>query len=94
MLWNHILFLVLAVIEPLFIGEFRGFTMPDVIGIYFKFNSGYLASTSSQICGSWNLPMFLLGDGALTLIKIASLMFLAMLLSSMPTMLKLFRDTS
>ena len=68
--------------------------MPDVIGIYFNFNSGDLASTSSQMCGSWNLPMFLLRDGSLTLMKIASLMFLAILLSFLPTMLKLSRDTS
>ena len=68
--------------------------MPDVVGIYFKFNSGDAASTSSQMCGSWNLPMFLLREGSLTLIKIASLMFLAILLSSLPTMLKLSRDTS
>ena len=53
-----------------------GATMPDVIGIYFNFNSGDLASTSSQMCGSWNLPMFLLRDGSLALMKIASLMFL------------------
>ena len=44
-----------------------GVTMPDVIGIYFSFNSGDLASTSSQMCGRWNLPMFLLRDGSLIL---------------------------
>ena len=46
------------------------------------------------MCGSWNLPMFLLRDESFTLMKIASLMFLAILLSSLPTILKLSRDTS
>ena len=46
------------------------------------------------MCGSWNLPMFLLRDGSFTLMNIASLMFLAILLSSLPTILKLSRDTS
>ena len=59
--------LVLDVIRPLYLGAFRGATMPDVIGIYFNFNSGDLASTSSQIYGSWILPMFQLRDGSLTL---------------------------
>ena len=106
MLWNLNLFMVLDVVQPWFVSFWflmlyrtfvcglRGVTMPDVIVIYLSFNSGDLASTSSQICGSWNLPIFLLRDGSLTLIKIASLMFLAMLLSSLPTMLKLPRDTS
>ena len=99
------LFMVLDVMEPCFVFSsccyrtfvywwVQGVTMPDVIGIYFKFNSGDLTSTSSQVYGSWNLPMFLLRDGPLTLMKIASLMFLVILLSSLPTMLKLFRDTS
>ena len=38
--------------------------------------------------------MFLLRDGSFTLMKIASLMFLAILLSSLPTILKLSRDIS
>ena len=38
--------------------------------------------------------MFLLRDGSFTLMKIASLMFLAILLSSLPTILKLSRETS
>ena len=38
--------------------------------------------------------MFLLRDGSFTLMKIASLMFLAILLFSFPTILKLSRDTS
>ena len=46
------------------------------------------------MCGSWNLPMFLLRDGSFTLMKIASFMFLAILLSSLPTIIKLSRETS
>ena len=60
----------------------------------FNFNSGDLTNTSSHICGSWYLPIFLFRDGSLTLISMASLMVLVMLWSSLPTMLKLFRDTS
>ena len=37
--------------------------------------------------------MFLLGDGSFTLMNIASVMFLAILLSSLPTILKLSRNT-
>ena len=61
---------------------------------YFSLSSGDLTNTSSQICSSWYLPIFLFRDGSLTLISIASLMALAMLWSSLPTMLKLSRDTS
>ena len=53
-----------------------------------------MTSTSSQICGSWYLPIFLLRDGSLTLISIASLIALVKLWSFLPTMLKLSRDTS
>ena len=38
--------------------------------------------------------MFLLSNGSFTLMKMASLMFLAMLLSSLPTIVKLSRETS
>ena len=61
---------------------------------YLSWSSGDLTNTSSQICGIWYLPIFLFRDGSLTLIRIASLMVLAMLWSSLPTMLKLSRDTS
>ena len=64
----------------------------DVMNLfYFNCSSGDLSSTSSQICGSWYLPIFLLRDGSLTLISIASLIVLVILWSSMPTMLKLSR---
>ena len=71
----------------------RGSPGPGSIGIYWSFSSGALTSTSSHMCGSWNLPIFLFRDGSLTLINIASLMALAIFWSSLPTMLKLFRDT-
>ena len=57
--------------------------------IYFSFNSGDLTNTSSQICGSWYLPIFLFRDGSLTLISMASLMVLVMLWSSLSTMLNI-----
>ena len=62
--------------------------------IYFSFSSGDLTNTTSHICCSWYLPIFLSRDGSLTLISTASLMVLAMFRSSLPTMLKLSRDTS
>ena len=65
-----------------------------MLNYWFNCNSGDLTNTSSQICGSWYLPIFLLRDGSLTLISIASLIVLVILWSSLPTMLKLSRDTS
>ena len=76
------------------VGGFRRYHHAWCYWHYLRCNSGDLASTSSHMCGSWNLPVFLLRDGSFTLIKIASLMFLAILLSSLPTILKLSRDTS
>ena len=61
--------------------------------IYLNFNSGDLASTSSHMCDSWNLPIFLFMEGSFTLISITSLMVLAIPWSSLPTILKLYRDT-
>ena len=80
LLWNHV--------------GIRGSPGPDVMGCYLSFSSGNLTNTSSHICGSWYLPKFLFRDGSLTLINIAYLMALAMLWSSLPTMLKLSRDSS
>ena len=34
--------------------------------VYLRSRSGVLNKTSSNMCGSWHLPMFLLRDGALT----------------------------
>ena len=55
---------------------------------YCSFSSEMLNRTSSQICGRWYLPMFLLRDGSLTLIYRASLMVLVRFWSSLPTMSK------
>ena len=71
-----------------------GYQSPVVVGSYLSFSSGDLASTSSHICGSWYLPIYLFRDGSWTLINIASLMALAIFWSSLPTMLKLSRDSS
>ena len=62
--------------------------------ILIHLSSGDFTSTSSHMCGSWYLPIFLLRHGSLTLISITSLMVLTLLWSSLPTMLKLSRDTS
>ena len=68
---------------------------PDVMGIfYLNLISGDITNTSSHICGSWYLPIFLFREGSFILINIASLMVLAMLWSLLPTILKLVRDTS
>ena len=42
------------------------------VSIYFNLSSEMLTRTSSQICGRWYLPMFLLRDGLLALINKAS----------------------
>ena len=93
MLYNYVFFGSDG-IETLIIGGFREYQHAWCYWHYFRCKSGDLASTSSQICGNWNLAMFLLRDGSLTLMNIASLMSLAILLSSLPTMLKLSRETS
>ena len=59
------------------------------VSIYFRFSSVMLSRTSSQICGRWYLPIFLLRDGLLTLIYKASLMVLMRFWSSLPSMEKL-----
>ena len=100
MLLRQILFIIMAHVltEPC---EHKGVTSPDVIRLLFNclfvvlvLSSGDLTNTSSQICGSWYLPLYLFKDGSLTLISIASMMALAMLWSSLPTMLKLSIDAS
>ena len=86
------MFVGFDVIEPC--GK-QGVTMPRCYRLdYLNFISGDLTNTSSHICGSWYLPLFLFREGSFTLINIASLMVLAMFWSSLPTMLKLSRDTS
>ena len=46
------------------------------VSIYFNLSSEMLTRTSSQLCGRWYLPMFLLRDGFLALINKASFMVL------------------
>ena len=69
--------------------------MADVIAraFYFNFSSEVLTRTSSQTCGRWYLPTFLLRDGSLTLMYRASLIVLIWFKSSLPTMLKLLMVT-
>ena len=59
------------------------------LGSYFNLSSEVLHRTSSHMCGRWNLPMFLLRDGLLTLMYSASLMTLLRIWSSLPVILKL-----
>ena len=73
----------------------HGGTMALILwALSLNFSSGDLTSTSSYMCGSWYLPIFLFRDGSFTLINSACLMILAMLWSSLPTMLKLSIDNS
>ena len=52
---------------------------------YFNFSSEVLNRTSSQTCGRWYLPTFLLRDGSLTLMYRASFIVLIWFKSSLPT---------
>ena len=55
---------------------------------YVIFSSGMLNRTSSNICGRWYLRTFLLRDGSLALMYIASFMALLRFWSSFSTILK------
>ena len=57
--------------------------------VYLSFSASEFTSTSPHMCGSWCLPILLLRNGSLTPIRIAFLMDLSMLWSSLPTVLKL-----
>ena len=57
--------------------------------VQFSLSSEVLNKTSSYICDRWNLPMFLLRDGLLTLINNVSWIALLRFWSSLPTILKL-----
>ena len=61
--------------------------------IYFNLSSEVLTRTSSQTCGRWYLPTFLLRDGSLTLIYRASFIVLIWFKSSLPIILKLLMVT-
>ena len=64
------------------------------LAYYLNLSSGEFTITLSHMCGSWYLPMSLLRDGSLTLMKMASLMDLGKFWSSLPRMLKLSIDIS
>ena len=53
-------------------------------GHYLIWKARVSCRTTAQMCGSWNFPRFLLRDGSLTLMNMASLMVLVMLWTSLP----------
>ena len=53
-------------------GNHVGVRSYSVVGCYLSLSSGDLTSTSSHMCGSRYLQIFLFRDGSLTLINIAS----------------------
>ena len=55
----ELIIVVSDVIEPMIVGGFRRYHHASCYWHYLRCNSGDLVSTSSQMCGSWNLPMFL-----------------------------------
>ena len=55
---------------------------------YLMCSEGVSFSTWSQTCGIWNFPKFLFNDGSLTLMYMASLMFLVSICASLSTMVK------
>ena len=64
------------------------------VAVYLCLSSGRFISASSHICGSWHLPIFLFRDWSLTLMIMGSLMYLAVLWSSLHTILILSIDMS
>ena len=59
---------------------------------YLRWSEGVSCRTSSQMWGSWYFPTFLLRDGSLRQIHMASLIVLVMLHASLPTMEKHFGE--
>ena len=59
------------------------------VGYHLRWKAVVFYRTSSQIWDSWNLPRFLLRNRSLTLMNIASLVILAVLCTSLPTIEKL-----
>ena len=55
---------------------------------YLSCGDGVSFSMWSQTCGSWNFPKFLFNDGSLTLMYMASLMFLVSPYASLSIMVK------
>ena len=74
---------------PLPCGRSRTHCRVVADGHYLRWKAGVPCRTSSHMWGTWNLPIFLLRDGSLTLMNIVSLMVLVMLCASLPTMEKL-----
>ena len=54
-------------------------------GSYLRWRTWVLNRTSSHMLDNWNFPVFLLRDGPLTLMYMASIMVLVMLCASLPT---------
>ena len=61
-------------------------TCPTAYPCLFKLRPGVLSKTLTHMCGKLNLPMFLFNVGLLTLIKIDSLIFLAIMRVNNPTL--------
>ena len=57
-------------------------------GGYLRWSVGVSCSTWSQTCGSWNLPRYLFSEASLTLMYMASLIFLLMPWNSLSTIEK------
>ena len=56
------------------------------VGGYFRWREEELKRTSLHMSDNWNLPMFPLRHGSLTLMYMASMMVLVMFWASLPTM--------
>ena len=59
-------------------GDCGGPLLSSGSGHYINWKEGVFCRASSQMWGSWNFPRFLFMDGSLTLMIMASLMFLVM----------------
>ena len=57
---------------------------------YLSCRVGVSCSIGCQMCGSWYFPMFLLSEGSLTLMNMASFMFLVLPCGSLCVMVKQF----
>ena len=55
---------------------------------YLSCKVGKSCNIGSQMCDSWYFPMFLLSEGSLTLMNMASLMFLVLPCGSLCKMVK------
>ena len=62
------------------------------LAYYLNLSSGEFTSISSNMCVSWYLHIFLLGNGSLTLMKMASLIDLAKFLLDLPPIPEELKD--